>query len=226
MVQDSLYTALHLLSEEEFNEALGFKHVTLGPLYALTGSLGEETINKIWDRVLIEQGRRFGDGDDVRPAAYENWLKQVDDVEQEAYKREEQRTLSALKGARVGDVISYQGVPFEVMIIEERPYEGTMYGVRLSDPETHTPKKAPISASFNVKGEGFEFENMPIDDKGILYYEGDYDRGIEPKEAGEFMKQAEEELRSAWKVETRKKALRTPYEIPADKIPTSLKTAL
>ena len=216
------YGAIGFVSDEEINEALGFKLVTFGELFG--GSFEREEANKIADEFFAEQGRRFGEDEDEPPVPYSNWLKQVDEVEKEAYKREDQRALVALKGASVGDVITYQNIPFEVMTIEEHQYRGTMYGVRLSDPETHTPKKAPVSATFDVKGDQLKFDNNPLTEKAIRYYEGDFDRGIDPNTDGENMKEAETAFYLAWRTQTREEALKTPYEIPADKIPASLKT--
>ena len=125
------YGAIGFVSDEEINEALGFKLVTFGELFG--GSFEREEANKIADEFFAEQGRRFGEDEDEDepPVPYSNWLKQVDEVEKEAYKREDQRALVALKGASVGDVITYQNIPFEVMTIEEHQYRGTTYGAAI-----------------------------------------------------------------------------------------------
>jgi len=217
-----IYGPSKIVPREQISEALGFKVVMTGDVYrAFEAGTAEEIMNAF---AVDELGRKFGLGEDEPPVPYSNWLKQVKEVEQEAYKREDQRALVALKGASVGDVITYQNIPFEVRTIEEHQYRGTIYGVRLSDPKTHTPKRAPVSATFDVKGDQLRFENQPVDEKGIRFYEGDFDRGIDPNTYGENMKGAEGEFEYAWRTQTREEALKTPYEIPADKIPASLKT--
>ena len=216
-----IYGPFRIVPREQISEALGFKVVMTGDVY---GAFEAGTAGEIMDAKFEELGRKFGEGEDVPPVPYSNWLKQVEEVKQEAYKKEDQRALVALKGASVGDVITYQNIPFEVRTIEEHKYRGTTYGVRLSDPETHTPKKAPVSATFDVKGDQLKFDNNPLTEKAIRYYEGDFDRGIDPNTDGENMKESEAAFYFAWRTQTREEALKTPYEIPADKIPASLKT--
>ena len=209
-------SSVEFASESTLERIQGYKRVDLSDFMSVEvkEALGVQTLKEVASRAFSPEREQ---------EPFKQWTEQVETAERQAYKREDQRVFNALQGSKVGDSITFRGVPYEILNVR-RVGGGKRFEVRLSDPEIHTPKKAPAMASFYIKGDQFNFDDQPIDEKAIRYYEGDPEKNIEADLYGEQIWETSRELEQKWRIQTREEALKTPYEIPADKIPASLKT--